>query len=702
MQNFLQKIMIGSAFKGGKTVFAAMALVFTSNVLTAQNLFLPQNLGENINTVYAEINPVVSTDGKTLYFTKIIPAYGFGEADRQEIWSSKLEANGKWSKAERMPSNLNISNYSSVLSVSGDGNTLLVNGIYNKKGNLWMKRGMSTITKSDESWGIPQRVKISKFSKKNKGLYSNAFMSYDGNFMVMAYTKGYNRKNLNIYLSEKRGTKWKAAKKIKSLSKKGSNEAPSLSPDNKTIYFTKKKGATADIYASNRLDESWKKWSEPKRLSDTINSGKWDSYFKTNAKGSYAFYSSENNTKGQADIFMVKLYEENPFVLVKGKILNKSSNNTLAPQYNLKILVDNKVLDSIKLNRDSATYSVKLPFGKKYSIEANVPHFTSQAESIDAENLKEFTQVNKDLFVKPLPYVLVSGKVTSSTTGSVIPLEAEPKILINGVAIDSIKIDPKTGEYALQLPYGKDYTIGVAAIKHSSEAKTLALSEVNEYKEISANLSAELVKAKAATISGVVIDKKTGKPIAAGKKIKIFINGAESSDVELDEAAGSYTVTVPLNATYTINASVGDYYPVYETIDVLKNTESISVTRDLNVVPIEVGQSVRLNNIFFATGKTTLKPQSFPELDRVVQFLKENENIKVEIAGHTDNVGKAASNQQLSLGRAKSVSTYITSKGVAQSQITFKGYGMTKPVAENKTAAGKAMNRRVEFTILDK
>jgi outer membrane protein OmpA-like peptidoglycan-associated protein len=292
--------------------------------------------------------------------------------------------------------------------------------------------------------------------------------------------------------------------------------------------------------------------------------------------------------------------------------------------------------------------------------------------------------------------------VTSQSTGSPIPAEAEPKILINGVAVDSIKINPENGEYALQLPYGRDYTIGVAAIKHSNEAKTLALTDVSEYKEITTNLSAELIKEKVGTISGFVLDKKTGKPLVAGKKVKIFINGTESADVQIDEATGAYSISVPLKTTYTLNASAGDYYPVYETVDLLNQSESIVVTRDLNIVPIEVGQSVRLNNIFFATGKTTLKAESFPELDRVVQFLKENENIKVEIAGHTDNVGKAASNQQLSLGRAKSVSTYIVKKGVPQSQITFKGYGMTKPVAENKTAAGKATNRRVEFTILDK
>jgi OOP family OmpA-OmpF porin len=118
--------------------------------------------------------------------------------------------------------------------------------------------------------------------------------------------------------------------------------------------------------------------------------------------------------------------------------------------------------------------------------------------------------------------------------------------------------------------------------------------------------------------------------------------------------------------------------------------------------PIEVGQSIRLNNIFFETAKAVLKRESFPELDRVIDFLTQNSEIKIEIAGHTDNVGKVASNQKLSLARAKSVAAYLASKGIATDRIVSKGYGSSKPVAPNKTAAGKAQNRRVEFTILDK
>jgi outer membrane protein OmpA-like peptidoglycan-associated protein len=128
----------------------------------------------------------------------------------------------------------------------------------------------------------------------------------------------------------------------------------------------------------------------------------------------------------------------------------------------------------------------------------------------------------------------------------------------------------------------------------------------------------------------------------------------------------------------------------------------LKISKDLFIAPIEVGASIKLNNIFFETGKSTLKPTSFPELERVIKFLNENSTLKIEIAGHTDNVGNAATNKNLSQARANAVANYIIKNGVAKDRIVAKGYGMEKPVASNKTAAGKSQNRRVEFTILDK
>ena len=104
-------------------------------------------------------------------------------------------------------------------------------------------------------------------------------------------------------------------------------------------------------------------------------------------------------------------------------------------------------------------------------------------------------------------------------------------------------------------------------------------------------------------------------------------------------------------------------------------------------------------NVFFATGSSKLLAKSFPKLNDVVTILKENTTYKVNIDGHTDNTGKADKNQILSDARAASVKAYMAGKGVDESRLTSTGYGETKPVSDNKTAAGRAKNRRVEMTL---
>jgi OmpA-OmpF porin, OOP family len=113
---------------------------------------------------------------------------------------------------------------------------------------------------------------------------------------------------------------------------------------------------------------------------------------------------------------------------------------------------------------------------------------------------------------------------------------------------------------------------------------------------------------------------------------------------------------------------------------------------------------IRLENIQFDTGKATLKPESFPSLDAVGTVLSQWPTLSIEIAGHTDNVGGAAVNRKLSQARAQSVLAYLTGKypGITADRFTVKGYGKDKPIASNATEAGRAQNRRVEFTVLNK
>ncbi len=130
------------------------------------------------------------------------------------------------------------------------------------------------------------------------------------------------------------------------------------------------------------------------------------------------------------------------------------------------------------------------------------------------------------------------------------------------------------------------------------------------------------------------------------------------------------------------------------------NDKVTPIVKNIFLTPIEVGLTVRLKNIYFDFDKTTLKSESFTELNKVVDFLNQNGNVSIEISGHTDSKGSDTYNLNLSQGRSQAVVDYLISQGIDSSRLQAKGYGESKPIDTNDTEAGRANNRRVEFTVL--
>jgi OmpA-OmpF porin, OOP family len=150
-----------------------------------------------------------------------------------------------------------------------------------------------------------------------------------------------------------------------------------------------------------------------------------------------------------------------------------------------------------------------------------------------------------------------------------------------------------------------------------------------------------------------------------------------------------------------LTASAEGYLNSSDSIDV-GDAEMSPYTKDLYLDPIEVGVTVRLKNIYFDFDRATLKKESFVELNKVVEFLKQNSSVEIEIAGHTDGKGSDDYNLNLSQGRSQSVVDYIVSQGIESARLTAHGYGESKPIDSNDTPEGQANNRRVEFTIVKK
>jgi outer membrane protein OmpA-like peptidoglycan-associated protein len=681
--------------------FLLSLLVLASHFLFGQSAYMPHSLGQQVNSGYDDINPVLSPDGKMLFFVRVNhPENTFGDYDSEDIWFSELQFDGTWSLAKRID-NLNIGRYNAVMAVSSDGNTLLLNGIYNKKGNIFKKRGLSVSTKEGNAWSTPVKLKVSKYSKRNRGLKSSGSMTADGENLILSFTRTYNGKRSNLFVSKKKENgKFGRPRPIRSLNSHGSEDTPFLVADKKTFYFSsdyESKG-NYEIYRVTRMGDDWKNWSDPVRLSDTINSEGWEGWFKTNVKGSWGYFSSTNKANGSADIFKVKIFEENPYVVVSGRIVHARNNKPMVGR-DVTIKVNGVNADSVKVNSDSATYKVVLPLRKIYKLSAAARNYTEVPETVDVSAIREFTMLDLNLKIDPLPYVVVRGKLLTNQ-GQVIPSAANPQIFVDGKPADSVSIDPVTGTYSMKLKYGASHNIQVRANRFEPQPAVLNLSAIDDYQEVTQDLHAS--EEKIAIVTGKVIDKKTGNAVASNVPVSVRVEGNSSISPFIDPATGVYEVRLPLGAAYTISAGAANYYPLYEAINLTYEHNNVKILKDLVIVPIEVGQTVRLNNIFFETGKAALKKESFPELDRVIKFMQESPDLKVEIGGHTDNVGKAATNLKLSQNRAKAVANYIVSKGVNSSRIVAKGYGLTKPVASNKTKEGKAENRRVEFKILDK
>lgn len=186
-------------------------------------------------------------------------------------------------------------------------------------------------------------------------------------------------------------------------------------------------------------------------------------------------------------------------------------------------------------------------------------------------------------------------------------------------------------------------------------------------------------------------------------EIVIFKSKANTKEYQgLTDDKGKFSIRLPSGDTYEIfilGFKDSLSYNILE-IPALKGN---AYYKDPFVVDIQhlPAKSFVLEDCNFETGKSTLLPEAYPVIDELVAYLNRKDDEKIELGGHTDNVGSAASNLKLSQDRANAVMAYLVSKGIDPARLTAKGYGMTKPVASNKTAAGRAQNRRTEVKILE-
>ncbi len=203
-------------------------------------------------------------------------------------------------------------------------------------------------------------------------------------------------------------------------------------------------------------------------------------------------------------------------------------------------------------------------------------------------------------------------------------------------------------------------------------------------------------------IKGRVMNVKDQQPMGARITYSDLSDNKELGLAASNPQDGTYTIILPAGKTYSFLADKGGFYAISEHIKTDSLSSYVEIERDLYLAPIEAGQTIRLNNIFFEFDKSDLKRESIAELNRLTKALQDYPNMCIDIAGHTDNVGTSEYNLHLSNNRSLAVMNYLLKQGIAANRLKSEGFGETKPESTNDTEQGRARNRRVEFTITKK
>lgn len=435
-------------------------LVVTTTTLFGQDK--PENLGNAVNSEFLELHPVVAPDGQTIYFTrKNHPQNKFGTngsesiAGSQDIWFSQ-NIGGTWNLAKRMPDVLNRDQYNTILSISPDGQTILLKGAY--VNGQYETRGFSVAKKTTTGWSIPEKLAIPGYEKMSKGKNETAFLSMDGKVLLMAFSEKKNSEKDDLYISFLNDGEWSKPENLGSkINTEYSETTPFLAADGRTLYFASDRPGgkgSFDIYMSKRVGkDDWSNWRPAVNLGEPINSEEYDAYFTLPAKGDYVYFLSSKGSLGKKDIYRYKAPQpedaENTDLLAKNDakpINNKDvaggDKNALAAKSGAKSET-NKELD--KTDND------------KLVIQGN----------IQTDNRLSGANASSEAVV------LISGRVFNTQTGKV-PEEATITYedLKTGKTIGLAKPDPNSGLYKLVLPYGINYGI-------TAKAKGMLPSSIN-------------------------------------------------------------------------------------------------------------------------------------------------------------------------------------------------------------------------------
>ncbi|MBN2668200.1 MAG: OmpA family protein [Bacteroidales bacterium] len=209
------------------------------------------------------------------------------------------------------------------------------------------------------------------------------------------------------------------------------------------------------------------------------------------------------------------------------------------------------------------------------------------------------------------------------------------------------------------------------------------------------SINAQVADEYNALLNGLVTDYS--EKVKANEEVSFYSHNTKETKRVKTDAQGKFKILLSKGDTYSVKLLSFDQDIVFSDIEVPNQPGLIEFEYQIKY---QLPQTYILENVYFDTGKASLKESSFPSLNNLVKVLKQNKNLVIEIGGHTDDVGSYDSNMILSKNRAESVKKYLITKGVVANQIQTNGYGSSQPIDSNETEEGRQKNRRTQVTVL--
>ncbi len=381
-----------------------------------------ERLDETVNSEFTELNPILTPDGKTLYFSrKNHPGNVGGVNDKEDIWYSELGADGKWTLAKNMGPQFNneLPNFvNAVSTATPDGKSviMLLGNKYLENGK--MLAGISMSNNINGSWSNPTAVEIENDYNYNEK--ANYFLANTRKSLLMSIEREDSRGGRDLCVSlSKNDSLWAEPLNLGLIvNTSGEETSPFLATDDKTLYFSSNGFSGyggSDIYMSTRLDDTWTNWTEPKNMGPDINSKLDDLFFNIPASSEFAYYS-RGITEDNTDIFRVKLPVFNspePVIIVKGILIDSKTGKPIGAKIIYERLSDGKEVGIVYSNPETGEYEIHLPTGHIYGVRAEAEGHISSSQNLDLRNIaKGSTVQHKDITLDPIEIARIEPDAT--------------------------------------------------------------------------------------------------------------------------------------------------------------------------------------------------------------------------------------------------------------------------------------------------